>query len=174
MTAEKIMEAKYHLPAEHNGGGNNETQRNHTDIKQRRIFIQRHKEPRCHFIQSASKNSLQSLHICFKNQYKYTLLTLKARQSASITGSPDYGGLRGLKYFGNKRYFNIYDYYRNTMVGCNFMSVIIRKKCIYLIICSKPKSKRVKRSGKCKKRCPEIKSAFIKLISRHLNQSKHL
>lgn len=49
---DNVGRIKYHLPAEHNGGGNNETQRNHTDIKQRRIFIERHKENRCHFIQS--------------------------------------------------------------------------------------------------------------------------
>lgn len=34
--------AKYHLPAEHHGGGNNETQRNHTDVKKWGVFIQCH------------------------------------------------------------------------------------------------------------------------------------
>lgn len=36
------------LPADHDGRGNDEAERHHSDIKERRIFKQGHQEDRCH------------------------------------------------------------------------------------------------------------------------------
>lgn len=55
---DNVATVKYHLPAEHDGGRNNETQRNHTNIKQRGVLIQSNKENRCHFISFLKNNSV--------------------------------------------------------------------------------------------------------------------
>uniref|UniRef100_A0A8P4K1B4 DDHD domain containing 1b n=1 Tax=Dicentrarchus labrax TaxID=13489 RepID=A0A8P4K1B4_DICLA len=46
MTVAKLPLTTLYSPAEHHGGGDQEAQRHHTDVKQRGVLVQRHKENR--------------------------------------------------------------------------------------------------------------------------------